>query len=69
MVEQFRETGTMETRHSAQQPRRSDEDVDRIRQVFVRSTKKSNSRTGAELQMPLTAVQYSSEERTPETVQ
>lgn len=49
---QFKETGNVERRHSTGQPRRFDEDVDRVRQVLTWSQKKSISQTSTELQMP-----------------
>ncbi|KDR23208.1 hypothetical protein L798_07109 [Zootermopsis nevadensis] len=41
--EQFRETGSVEKRHSTGWPRRYDEDVNSVRQAFMRSLTKSIS--------------------------
>jgi hypothetical protein len=57
--EQFRGTSSVEERHSIGWPRRSDVDVDSVRQAFIRSPEKSISQASAELQMPLTIVQQS----------
>jgi hypothetical protein len=38
--EKFRETGSVEKIHSTARPRRSDEDVDHVRQAFIWSPKK-----------------------------
>jgi hypothetical protein len=46
-----RETGSVDKRHSIEWPRRSDEDVDCVKQVFIQIPKKLISRASAELQM------------------
>jgi hypothetical protein len=48
--EQIRDSGSVE-KQSSGRPRGSDEDVDRVRQAFIRSPKKSISRASTELQM------------------
>jgi hypothetical protein len=47
----------VEESHSTGWPRRSDEDVDHVRQSFIQSPEKSISQATAKLQMPLTIVQ------------
>jgi hypothetical protein len=55
--EQFRERlAVWKNRHSALRPRRSDEGMDRVRQAFVRSLKKSTSTASAELQISQSTV-------------
>jgi hypothetical protein len=46
-----RGTGSVDKRRSTWWPRRSDEDVDCVKQVFIQIPKKSISRASAELEM------------------
>jgi len=55
-MNQFKETGTVEKQKSTGRPRTS-EDVERIRQSFIRSPKKSNARRSVTLGIPKTTIQ------------
>ena len=56
-MNQFRETGTVEKQKFTGRPRKSEEDVERVRQSCIRSPKKSIARRSVTLGIPKTTIQ------------